>query len=274
MLSLPSSQASTSADGASTGVLSYLTPKRTQALIAREHAVAQREAEVARREAELLVGAPGGVIAATPSPTACPPCLAATTVETVVGPVQTVIKEIVKEDSLAPPNWVTTRAEEILDRELKIAEREREISKREESVNRREHDASRREGWIMEQLQSLGNDFPQTVEDEYAYEPASAPKRKAAPKYHHEIPPVVVSEISYETVTQTVTVPPPANTRLAAHPKPEGVTSPSTPSSPRTTAVEVFADEDDEEEPVPRQVHRKARPTARAPPPSRWFGGW
>jgi Tfp pilus assembly protein PilX len=182
MLSLPTSQAGSSGDGASTGVLSYLTPKRTQALIAREHAVAQREAEVARREAELLVGAPGGVLP-SPTPVACAPCLAATTIETVVGPVQTVIKEVVKEDSLAPPNWVTTRAEEILDRELKIAEREREISKREESVNRREHDASRREGWIMEQLQSLGNnDFPQTVEDEYTYEPASAPKRKAVPK--------------------------------------------------------------------------------------------
>ena len=60
-----------------------------------------------------------------------------------------IVKEVVKEESLAPPGWVTTRAEELLDRELRIAERERDISKREENVNRREHDASRRESWIM-----------------------------------------------------------------------------------------------------------------------------
>jgi hypothetical protein len=108
--------------------------------------------------------------------------------------VQTIIKEIVKEDSLTPPGWSSPRAEEILDRELKIAERERDISKREESVNRREHDASRRESWIMEQLMyvafpvssdlpiteifssALGNDNP-TVEEEY-YDPSGV-KRKA-----------------------------------------------------------------------------------------------
>ena len=70
-------------------------------------------------------------------------------------PIQTVIKEVVKEESLTPPGWwdqARVRAEDILDRELKIAEREREISRREEAVNRREHDASRRESWIMEQL--------------------------------------------------------------------------------------------------------------------------
>jgi hypothetical protein len=71
---------------------------------------------------------------------------------TEIPPMQTIIKEIVKEDSLAPPGWVGPRAEELLDRELKIAERERDISKREENVNRREHDAARRESWIMEQL--------------------------------------------------------------------------------------------------------------------------
>jgi len=178
MLSLPSGQGSTSTEpGSSAGVLGYLTPKRTQALIARESAVAVREAEVARREAELLAGAPGGVIP-SPSPNLCPPCAATTTVETVAGPIQTIIKEIVKEDSLTPPGWTSPRAEEILDRELKIAERERDISKREESVNRREHDASRRESWIMEQLHLLGNDNPQHVEDEYVYEPVGQ-KRKA-----------------------------------------------------------------------------------------------
>jgi hypothetical protein len=152
MLSLPSSQSAASSEAGSSGVLGYLTPKRTQALIARESAVAVREAEVARREAELLAGAPGGVIP-SPSPILCPPCAATTTIETITAPAQTIIKEVVKEDSLTPPGWVGTRTEELLDRELKIAERERDISKREESVNRREHDASRRESWIMEQLQ-------------------------------------------------------------------------------------------------------------------------
>ena len=148
MLSFPSTSNS---DINSGGVMSYLNPKRSQALIARETAVALREAEVARREAELLAGAPGGVIP-SPSPIVCPVCVSTTITETVVPPAQTVIKEIVKEDALAPPGWSGPRAEEILERELKIAERERDISKREENVNRREHDASRREGWIMEQL--------------------------------------------------------------------------------------------------------------------------
>jgi hypothetical protein len=150
MLSLPSNSTG-SGETSNSGVLSYLTPKRTQALIARESAVAVREAEVARREAELLAGAPGGVVP-SPSPILCPACVSTTITVTDIPPVQTIIKEIVKEDSLAPPNWGGPRAEEILDRELKIAERERDISKREENVNRREHDASRREGWIMEQL--------------------------------------------------------------------------------------------------------------------------
>jgi len=177
MLSLPSS-GSPSGEGSS--VLSYLTPKRTQALIARESAVAVREAEVARREAELLVGAPGGVIP-SPSPVLCPACTPTTFTEIVAAPTQTIIKEIVKEDSLTPPGWSSPRAEELLDRELKIAEREREISKREENVNRREHDASRREAWIMEQLIALGNDNPQVVEEEYVYEPAGARRKTKVP---------------------------------------------------------------------------------------------
>jgi hypothetical protein len=145
MLSLPSGQAAAEKnDPAAQGVWGYLTPKRSQALVARESSVAAREAEVARREAELLVGAPGGVI---PTQTVCPVCPSE--------PAQTIIKEVVQESALAAPSWFKEagiRAEEILDRELKIAEREREIGKREESVNRREHDASRRESWIMEQL--------------------------------------------------------------------------------------------------------------------------
>lgn len=163
MLSLPSSQSASGAPGnpndpVSQGLWGYLTPKRSQALVARESSVAMREAEVARREAELLAGAPGGVL---PSQSAviCPAC------PTIVdAPVQTVIKEVIKEpaEGLTPPGWwdqARVRAEDILDRELKIAEREREISRREEAVNRREHDASRREGWIMEQLVYV-NDIP------------------------------------------------------------------------------------------------------------------
>lgn len=266
MLSLPSNSSTT--ETSTSGVMSYLTPKRTQALIARESAVAVREAEVARREAELLAGAPGGVI---PSPSAilCPSCApAATLTITESLPVQTIIKEIVKEDSLVPPGWVGTRTEELLDRELKIAERERDISKREENVNRREHDAARREGWIMEQLIALGNDAPQSVEDEYVYEPQS--KRK--PKYQ-ELPPIVVSEVAYETETKTViqtqivTVPPPANTRLAAFPTPEPASFSTTSGSPRTTAIEIVTEENDE---------RKPRTIVRGPKrgPPRWFGNW
>lgn len=203
MLSLPSGQSPSGSEAGTSGVLGYLTPKRTQALIARESAVAVREAEVARREAELLAGAPGGVIP-SPSPVLCPPCAVTTTIETVTAPIQTIIKEVVKEDSLAPPGWVGARAEELLDRELKIAERERDISKREETVNRREHDASRRESWIMEQLQyvficmlfapalivyfsALGNDVPQHVEDEYVYEPVGAKRKAKVPPLRSEL---------------------------------------------------------------------------------------
>ena len=162
MLSLPSHQSTNTAanaaaganpDAKNEGFWGIITPKRTQALLARESNIAVREAEVARREAELLAGAPGGVIAPAP---ACAPC--PTVVEKITEaplPAHTVIKEVVKEAELTPPGWwdqARVRAEDILDRELKIAEREREISRREEAVNRREHDASRRESWIMEQL--------------------------------------------------------------------------------------------------------------------------
>lgn len=155
MLSLPASgsaSAKGAEDPASSGLWGYLTPKRSQVLVARESSVAMREAEVARREAELLVGAPGGVLP-TQSPVACPVCPTATVVD--FPPVHTIIKEVVKEADLAPPGWwkeANTRAEDILDRELRVGEREREITRREESINRREHDASRREAWIMEQL--------------------------------------------------------------------------------------------------------------------------
>jgi len=101
-------------------------------------------------------------------------------------PIQTVIKEVVTEkEALTPPGWYAEgqmRFQDILDRELKIADREREISRREEQVNKREHDASRREGWIMEQLIALGNEEPQTVEEEVYYDAPRAPAAVRKPK--------------------------------------------------------------------------------------------
>ncbi|KAG1715694.1 hypothetical protein ID866_1457 [Astraeus odoratus] len=179
MLSLPATSSSTPGavkDEAATGIWGYLNPKRSQVLVTRERDVAMREAEVARREAELLVGAPGGVLPSQ-SPIMCPPCATQTIVD--IPPAQTIIKEIVKEQELAPPGWwkeAGTRAEEVLDRELKVAEREREITRREESVNRREHDASRREAWIMEQLVLINSDGASVEEEVYYEQPG--PKRK------------------------------------------------------------------------------------------------
>mgnify|MGYP001175461774 CR=1 FL=1 len=154
MLSLPGGSNSAAAvAGADPGVLGGMfSPKRSGNLITREKQVAEREAAVAQREADILAGAPGGILAPGVAAAACAPCVATTVYETVSLPAQTVIKEVVKEDSLTPPGWVNPRFEDMLERELKIAERERDISKREEQVNRREHDASRRESWIKEQL--------------------------------------------------------------------------------------------------------------------------
>jgi len=262
MLALPSQSSATASDTGSSGIMGYLTPKRSQALIARESSVAVREADVARREAELLAGAPGGV---APTPIVCP---VTTTVETVHAPAQTIIKEVPKEDSLTPPGWVGNRAEELLDRELKITERERDISKREENVNRREHDASLRENWIMEQLIALGSDNAHTVEEEIVYEPSGSKRKVKA------LPPLIISETAFETQTvtqtQTITVPSPASTRL---PKPEVVSPLSTSSSPRTTAVDIITEEDDGGDGRKTvTVVRGARPTRR--PPSRWFPSW
>ncbi|KAJ6596901.1 hypothetical protein DFH09DRAFT_1133051 [Mycena vulgaris] len=271
MLSLPRQHSvDPNTEGSSPGVLGYLSPKRSQALIARETAVALREAEVARREAELLIGAPGGVIP-SPSPILCPPCAATTVFETISPPVQTIIKEIVKEDSLTPPGWSSGRAEEVLDRELRIAERERDISKREESVNRREHDASRRESWIMEQLINLGSDHPDSVEEEYVYEP----KRKAKVQ---QLPPIeTFFEPETKTVfqTQTITVPAPANTRRAASPSPQVADPSATADSPRTTAVEIITEHDiDGDDSNGAKTVTVVRPRATRRPPRGWFGGW
>ena len=92
--------------------------------------------------------------------------------------------------------------------------------------------------------------------------------------------PAVIAETQYETETkivvqtQTVTVPPPANTRLAPPPFPESASSPSTPSSPRTTSVLELVEDEEEEYDEPRygSVARGSR-TARKLP-ERWFGGW
>ncbi|KAJ7097921.1 hypothetical protein B0H15DRAFT_823290 [Mycena belliarum] len=267
MLSLPRQYNADPATetSSSAGVWGYLSPKRTQTLIARESAVAVREAEVARREAELLIGAPGGVVP-SPSPILCPPCAATTVYETISPPAQTIIKEIVKEDSLTPPGWTHGRAEEVLDRELRITERERDISKREESVNRREHDASRRESWIMEQLINLGSEHPEAVEEEYVYEP----KRKAKVQQLPSIETFFQPETKTVFQTQTITVPAPANTRRAASPSPQVADPSSIAESPRTTAVEIITEEDLDGAKTVTVV----RPRATRRPPRGWFGGW
>lgn len=89
---------------------------------------------------------------------------------------------------------------------------------------------------------------------------------------YQELPPIIVSEVAYETQTktviqtQTVTVPPPANTRLAANPTPEAGSPSTSAGGPRTTAVEVITEEADSR--PPRTVVRPKRL------PTRWFGNW
>ncbi|EPQ58115.1 hypothetical protein GLOTRDRAFT_110034 [Gloeophyllum trabeum ATCC 11539] len=287
MLSLPANRGEGVLPGdpqTSQGILGYLTPKRTQMLAQRERDVAIREAEVAKREAELLAGAPGGV---TPSPQVCAPCPSVVTTE-IMPPVQTVIKEVIKEEGLTPPGWLREaqiRAEDILEREIKLAERERDISRREEAVNRREHDASRREAWIMEQIVGLNAENGPTVEEEYIYEPAGA--KRGSPK---ELPGFVVTESIFETKTvtetefqtfhapaKTVHLPPPANTRLAASPAPEVFSPSTTPGIPKTTAVQVLVDEEIRHEPEPIEEMPPPPMTVsrqRARKPKSWFGGW
>ncbi|KZT35479.1 hypothetical protein SISSUDRAFT_1051358 [Sistotremastrum suecicum HHB10207 ss-3] len=199
MLSLPSSRgasqsvAEPAADPSSTGIWTYLTPKRSQALVAREHAVAVREAEVAKREAELLAGSIGGVSqpVSTSSASVCAPCptIYASPPVSAPPPIETIIKEVVREietiGTAPPPPWwkdQVVRVEDLLQREERIGEREKDVGHREETVGKRESDAARRENWIMEQLISLGNDpAPYTVEtEEFVYEPGSR-NRKVPP---------------------------------------------------------------------------------------------
>lgn len=129
------------------GFWTYLSPRRSQALVAREHDVAIREAEVAKREADLLAGAYAGV----PTQISCPPCQ---TVIAAPSPPETIIKEVVREvgtigGSRGPAE---VRMEDAILREERVSEREKQVGTREEIVGKRESDASRRENWIMEQL--------------------------------------------------------------------------------------------------------------------------
>jgi hypothetical protein len=90
---------------------------------------------------------------------------------------------------------------------------------------------------------------------------------------YQELPPLIVSEVSYETQTktvvqtQTITVPPPANTRLAAFPTPEAGSPSTSAGGPRTTAYEVVTEERDNDK--PRTVVRGPKRL-----PTRWFGNW
>jgi len=161
------------------GFWTYLSPRRSQALVAREHDVAIREAEVAKREADLLAGAYVGppVVSAI----SCPPC------QTVYAtapapPPETIIKEVVREIQAIEPSRgaAEIRMEDVMQREEKVSDREKQVGSREEVVGKRESDASRRENWIMEQLITLGNDpAPIAVErEEFVYD---VPKNRKVP---------------------------------------------------------------------------------------------
>ena len=116
------------------------------------------------------------------------------------------------------------------------------------------------------------------------------------PSIQQELPPIVIAEtetetrtvIQYETLPPlTVTVPPPANTRRAAFPIPEAVSSSFSTAIPRTTAitfeeeiikeplkaeeVEEYEIEEYEEDDVPVPVRRNVKPGRRPPPPR---SGW
>ncbi|KAF8517578.1 hypothetical protein BU17DRAFT_76386 [Hysterangium stoloniferum] len=260
MLSLPSTQGVASGDGSSSSVWGYLSPKRSQALVSREHAVAVREAEVAHREAEILAGAVGGV-----TTTSCPPVPSCPAEPPSCPPVPSCPADTpscppipLEVEGLSPPGWwrdAGIRVEEVLDREARVSDREKEVGRREETIGRRETDVSRRETWIMEQLIAIGNEPGQTVEEEIIYETPAA--RRKPPK---EIPYVPITETFIQTVTQTippmtqieihteiltVTVPPAAHTRVAARPAPEEYVNPGpvTEKVRPTTAVEVVVEE-------------------------------
>lgn len=134
---------------------SFFNPRRSEALVAREHTVAKRESDVAIREADILAG-----VLAT-----CNPIATVTEIVENIPPVQTIYKEVVHystENAVVPTptppildansSDLTRRIEDLIQRESKVADREKDMGRREEIVNRRENDASRREAWILEQL--------------------------------------------------------------------------------------------------------------------------
>jgi len=192
MLSLPSNRnpaaVSQSAEVAGSengsGLWTYLSPRRSQALVAREHEVAVREAEVAKREAELLAGSIAGMPIPTTSLSTCIPCSTTFTAHP-----ETIIKEVFREvetiGGSRPPSEI--RMEDVMQREEHVSDREKEVGKREETIGKRETDASRRENWIMEQLIALGNDpAPVTVEtEEYVYD---APRNRKVPPFSRREP--------------------------------------------------------------------------------------
>ncbi|EJD06048.1 uncharacterized protein FOMMEDRAFT_18252 [Fomitiporia mediterranea MF3/22] len=157
---------------------SFFNPRRSEALVAREHTVAKRESEVAQREAEILAGA-----LAT-----CQPYATVTEYIENALPVQTIYKEVIHhtENGVVPvplpthdtnTSELTKRIEDLIQRETKVADREKDMGRREEILNRREHDAQRREAWIIEQLIALGGD-PQVIEEEYVIDTPAGGKRK------------------------------------------------------------------------------------------------
>lgn len=114
-------------------------------------------------------------------------------------------------------------------------------------------------------------------------------------------PPLIYTETAiateYKTVTKTqhhthtqptiVTMPAPANTRLAAFPTPQPVTVSYSTGIPKTTAVQYITEDiieeqapiveeiiEEEEEVVMSPVTKVRARGPQARPPKRWLGGW
>ncbi|OCB84072.1 hypothetical protein A7U60_g8743 [Sanghuangporus baumii] len=257
---------------------SFFNPRRSEALVSREHAVAKRESEVAQREAELLAGAL----------VTCSPYATITEVIETMAPVQTIYKEVVHHTenavAVSPPvptfvetntSELTKRIEDLIQRETKVAEREKDMSRREEIVNRREHDAQRRETWIMEQLIALGND-PQVIEEEYVIDQPTGGKRKvkiippSSPSSDKTVPRTDKRSAPITPPSTPSFAPPaPASTRPAEFPLPVSFSTPNEHPTIPTTVTEIIyenvpsvPEEDmDEEETV--TVRRTVRPLFR-----------
>lgn len=253
LLSLPSRNSGQADPATGTGVMSFLTPKRSRELITRESLVAQREAEVARREGELLGGSPGGLV--IPTCSACPSVsvptpVTATSVSYSISVVTLTEREYETSIVHQPQATVTTtvtqineietysgppagqpdyRFEDLLNRESRVGEREKDVGRREELVGRREADASHREQWIMDQL--VNAEEP-VVEEEVVYDTRRGRKTKILAPPPVEPVTIVETEVLTETETitslavstavsiqrLTVTVPEPAAARSAAPP--------------------------------------------------------